>query len=70
MQLDKDRVVEYLESMASSTLEGVKRVEDGARMMVVTGSTLTTILQGTREARFQAEVMYQAATMLKKGSAS
>lgn len=64
MELTKERVLEVLESMATQTTEGARRVRDGARMLATVGTNAESIETAVRGALFHASVLAEAARLL------
>lgn len=66
MNLDRERIIEALESMARQTAEGARRVEEGARMLNTSGDAAANIARGVSDARYHAAVMGEAARLLNE----
>lgn len=64
MELTRERVIEVLESMATQTQEGARRVRDGMRMLATVGTNAESIETALRGALFHAQVLAEAARLL------
>lgn len=63
--MTKDRIIESLESMASQSEEGLRRMDSALGMLAGTGEMYQSLARGLGQARFQTEVLRQAAALLR-----
>lgn len=63
--MTKDRIAESLASMVSQSEEGLRRMDSAVGMLAGTGEMYQSIARGMAQARFQTEVLRQAAALLR-----